>query len=272
MIPPCPIPILAPNAPDLVLDLLGAATQPLSGHAICRAGVVMGLQTSAVRVALTRLHAERKITRPQRGVYRLRPAGVTLAHALDRWRQEAGAAIDWGHHWVAVHDTRVARSDKTAWRRHQLALTMRGFAMFSHGLHLRPDNRTGGVDAERQRLVELGLSPHATVFQASHLQALDARAAKGLWPVTDLDARYRALRSALREHLRQLPRLPTEQALRETLLLGRTAMAHLARDPMLPPALMNPRHRDALLVLTQTYRQAGHALWTDWIGRLNDTP
>ena len=264
----CDIDTLAPNAPDLVLDLLGAALQPLSGHAICHAGQVMGLKPTAMRVALTRLVAEQKVTRLRRGVYRLRPDGVTLAHALDRWNAEAGSETPWQDHWVAVHDTHVPRSDKTAWRHHQLALTMRGFAAFSHGLHLRPDNRPGGVDAERERLRQLGLSPRATVFQVSHLSGPDARAARALWPTQALDARYRALRSALQAHQRQLARLPIEQALRETLLLGRTAMAQLARDPMLPPALMHPRHRDALRAMTQTYRATGHALWSGWIQSL----
>lgn len=261
----CQIQVDMPNAPDLVLDLLAAHGAALSGQAICGAGQLLGHRASTMRVAMTRLLASKKIQRASRGLYTLHRPGLTLASALDTWTQEVSDEVAWQGDWVAVHDATVARSDKTAWRRHQLALSLRGFASLQHGLQLRPCNRAGGVEVERSKLQALGLSPHARVFLLSHLAASDVRHASALWPARELTARYKALRHALTTHLTMLHLMPLEQALRETLLLGRTAVSQLVRDPMLPPELMPPATRDALIGQLQAYKRGAHDVWTRWM-------
>lgn len=261
----CRIEIQIPNAPDLVLDLLQAGERPLSGRALCRAGALLGHRETAMRVALTRLLAARKIRREARGSYLLHHPGAPLLGELRAWSREASDEVAWQGDWVAVHDAGVLRSDKTAWRRHHLALALRGFAPLAAGLQVRPCNRAGGLQAERTRLADLGLSKHARVFLLSGLDERDAEVAAGLWPTQALDESYRRLSQALAEHRRLLPRLPAEQALRESLLLGRTAMGQLARDPMLPADMMAPRHRDKLVVEVRRYDEAGYALWSRWM-------
>jgi phenylacetic acid degradation operon negative regulatory protein len=260
----CHIHVDIPNAPDLVLDLLAAHGAALSGQAICGAGRLLGHRESTMRVAMTRLLAGQKIQRASRGLYTLHRPGLTLANALNAWNQEMSDEIAWQGDWVAVHDAAVARSDKTSWRRHQLALSLRGFASFQHGLQLRPCNRAGGIDAERCKLQALGLSPDARVFLLSHLDDRDNRHAFTLWPVKELITQYKALRQALATHLPLLHAMPREQALRESLLLGRTAVSQLVRDPMLPPELMPPKTRDALIAKVHDYKRIGHGLWTQW--------
>jgi phenylacetic acid degradation operon negative regulatory protein len=261
----CAVETQTPNAPDLVLDLLQAGDRPLSGRALCRAGALLGHRETTMRVALTRLLAARKIRRESRGSYLLHHPGATLLGELRAWSREASDEVAWQGDWVAVHDAGVPRSDKTSWRRHHLALSLRGFAPLAAGLRIRPCNRAGGLQAERQRLADLGLSKQARVFLLSGLDARDAKVAAGLWPTKALEDGYRRLSQALAQHRRLLPRLPEEQALRETLLLGRTAMGRLARDPMLPAEMMAPRHRDKLVMEVRRYDEAGHALWSRWM-------
>lgn len=265
MVEICQIQVDVPNAPDLVLDLLAAHGAELSGHVICGAGQLLGHRESTTRVAMTRLLAGKKVRRATRGMYALDRAGLTLADALDAWSQEMSDEVAWRRDWVGVHDACVARSDKTCWRHHQLALSLRGFAAFRHGLQLRPCNRAGGVHVERSKLNALGLSQQASVFLISHLDASDARFASKLWPVQELSARYKALQSALTMHLKMLPHLPREQALKETLLLGRAAVSQLARDPMLPPELMPSAPRDALVGSLQEYKRGAHEVWIKWM-------
>jgi phenylacetic acid degradation operon negative regulatory protein len=190
---------------------------------------------------------------------------LTLESALSAWNQEMSDEIDWHGDWVAVHDAAVVRSDKTAWRHHRLALSLRGFAAFQHGLQLRPHNRAGGVDSERCKLQALGLSGDARVFMLSHLDARDTRDASALWPAKEFTSQYKTLRLALTTHLTLVPAMPLEQALRETLLLGRMAVSQLVRDPMLPPQLMPPKMRDALIAKVQDYKEVAHGLWTQWV-------
>lgn len=267
----CRIQVDVPNAPDLVLDLLAAHGAELSSQVICEAGQLLGHRESTTRVAMTRLLVGKKIRRTARGMYVLDHAGLTLADALNTWSQELHDEIAWRGDWVAVHDAAVTRSDKTSWRRHQLALSLRGFAAFQHGLQLRPCNRAGEAHAERSRLKALGLARQARVFLLSHLEASDAHHASTLWPVQELSARYKAMRDALTTHLKMLPCLPREKALKETLLLGRAAVSQLVRDPMLPPELMHSAARDALVGTLHEYKLGAHDVWARWIRLKNYT-
>lgn len=261
----CHINVDRPNAPDLVLDLLAAHGKALSGQAICRAGRLLGHRESTMRVALTRLLADKKIQRASRGLYLSYRPGLTLSNALNAWHAEVSDEVVWQGDWVAVHDAAVARTDKTAWRHHQLALSLRGFAAFQHGLQLRPCNRAGGVDAERCKLQALGLSPNACVFLLRDLDNQNTRRAATLWPSMALIAQYQALLQAMSTHMSSLPSMPLEQALRETLLLGRAALSLLVRDPMLPPELMPPMTRDALIAKVHDYKQVAHDVWNRWL-------
>jgi phenylacetic acid degradation operon negative regulatory protein len=99
----------------------------------------------------------------------------------------------------------------------------------------------------------------------SLLEASDVRHASVLWPARELTAQYKALHKALTTHLKLLHRMPREQALRETLLLGRTTVSQLVRDPMLPPELMSPAPRDALIAKLQAYKRGAHDVWIRWM-------
>ncbi|TFW09266.1 PaaX family transcriptional regulator [Oxalobacteraceae bacterium OM1] len=264
----CNVQLLPLGAPDLILDLLGAERTAWPASHLCRAGTVMGINESAVRVALTRLVAEGKVERAGRGAYRLNRAGPALSRAVDAWREKEAQRVAWNGEWIAVHDAAVLRSDKTAWRHHQLALSLRGFMEFYPSLHIRPDNLAGGVAAETARLAELGLAPQALVFRLTDASAEVQAAARRLWDAGVYKAHYTALRDALRESRRRLADMALEDAVRETLLVGRTVIAQLVRDPLLPPELLSPRPRQTLLQETRAYQDKALGLWRKWLGTL----
>lgn len=273
----CNVEVPVPSAPELVLDLLTADGGTLSSNALCRAGALMGIRETTLRVGLTRLAAEGKIGRGERGEYRLDHAldqsldhrrdrqGIALSRAVGGWHHRPTPSIAWQGDWLAVHDTSVQRADKTAWRHHALALRLRGFAVLGPGLHLRPDNRSGGIDAERTQLFELGLSPQALVFRLAGLDDAAQTAARKLWNIPALTADCRRLQLALERSEARLATQPIDVAVRESLLLGRAVIAHLIRDPLLPPELMSPAPRDALLHMTQRYQGKARALWRQWL-------
>ncbi|MBV8123944.1 MAG: PaaX family transcriptional regulator, partial [Paucibacter sp.] len=257
----CNIEIALPRAPELVLDLLAAQGGPLSAQALCRAGALMDISETAIRVALTRLRADQKIDRAERGEYVLNPAGLSLDQAVRAWRSEPGDEVEWTGQWIAVHDGAIARADKTLWRHHQLALRLRGFSALAPDLHIRPDNRAGSVSSEWRALQALGLASKAMVFRLADLDPTSDRRARGLWHAPQLLKGYRALSEALKAHQAAWPRLAVPRALRESLLLGRSAIQHLVRDPMLPEAFVASAPRRELARLTRHYTQQAHALW-----------
>eukprot|EP01036_Dinobryon_divergens_P012415 gene12415-16724_t len=89
----CNVQVAIPSAPDLILDLLVADGGLLSSQALCRAGALMGIGESTLRVGLTRLAADGKIARGERGSYMLNRDGPALSRAVDDWRHKRAQAI-----------------------------------------------------------------------------------------------------------------------------------------------------------------------------------
>jgi phenylacetic acid degradation operon negative regulatory protein len=261
------IEIERPKAHDLVLDLMIADGKPLSAENLCRAGGLFGIGGTAVRVALTRLVASRKIMRLGRGLYTIDPSGPALSRAIDDWQQRHVRTTTWNADWLAVHDSTVMRSHKTAWRRHSLALALRGFAALRPTLHIRPDNLAGGLQAERAQLAALGVAASALVFRLADLDPLEQSRAAALWDVRRLTAEHRALRSALGKSQRMLRRRPMDAALCESLMLGRTVIGYLLREPVLPAEMMSPVSRIQLVEATKAYQDEALGLWRQWLGR-----
>jgi phenylacetic acid degradation operon negative regulatory protein len=255
------IKIAPPAAHELVLDLLIADGGTLSAQALCRAAGLFDIGSTALRVALTRLAASRKIVRRGRGLYAIDPSAAALSRAVEDWQQRHLRTKPWQADWLAVHDSAVLRSDRITWRRHSLALALRGFAALRPTLHLRPDNLAGGVEEERAQLGALGMPAAALVFRLSGLDATGQRQAQSLWDVRRLKGEHDALCQALTRSERQLRLRQTEAGLRESLLLGRTVIAFLLRDPVLPPELMSPASRDGLVAAMTRYQGAALGLW-----------
>ncbi|WP_418123611.1 PaaX family transcriptional regulator [Variovorax sp. 160MFSha2.1] len=263
----CNVPVAVPSAPDLILDLLVADGGTLSAQALCRAGALMGIGESTLRVGLTRLAAEGKIARGERGSYMLDRKGAALSRTVDAWRNRQAQTVAWRGDWLAVHDAGVPRADKTAWRHHALALSLRGFAALHPGLHIRPDNLSGGLAAERKHLAALGLSSDALVFRIADLDEAAQAAARKLWNVRAMEADYRRLQAGVERSEKRLATQKLETATRESLLLGRAVIAHIIRDPLLPAELMSTAPRTALLAATRRYQDKALVLWRKWLAQ-----
>ncbi|MDM0110931.1 PaaX family transcriptional regulator [Variovorax sp. J22R133] len=260
------IPVEIPTAPDLILDLLMVSGSALPVEGLCRAAALVGIGEVSVRVGLTRLVKTGKVRRAGRGSYAIDNTGTALSRTVDDWQHKHTGIVDWRGDWLAVHDGTVDRADKTTWRHHCLALALRGFATFQPQLHIRPNNLQGGVEAEREQLAALGLSVRSLVLRITDLDAARQAQACALWDVQKLNTEYRRLVSALERSGKRLRTLNTDAAARESLLLGRAVIGHLLRDPMLPPELMAPRERLALVDAMRRYQADALRIWRQWFG------
>jgi phenylacetic acid degradation operon negative regulatory protein len=252
-----------PSAPDLILDLLSAHGAALSVQALCRSGALLGIAESAIRVGLTRLAKEHKIVRSGRGMYAYQRDAV--GQVLDDWQDQDRRTIDWNGHWLAVYGANVPRGEKTIWRHHGLALALRGFVEFQPGLHIRPDNLSGSLDDFHAELLSLGLSPEAIVCRMVDLGSQQQRAACDLWDARKREAQYRQWSARLTKSRQAWRHMSQEEVLRETLLQGRAAISFLIRDPLLPPQLMPPAPRRALVAEVLDYKEKGRRLWQAWL-------
>jgi phenylacetic acid degradation operon negative regulatory protein len=261
---------MVPRPRQLILRLLlGAGGTPLAARDAVRACALFGIPASGVRVALARLAAAGMITPVERGAYRLGRQASTLAADVAAWRDANSRTRGWSGDWIAVHVGALGRSDRTALRARGRSLALLGLCELVRGLHVRPDNLAGGVDAARERLNRLGLERDAAVFRAGGFDPDRERHARALWDGRALERGYRSTRTRLERWLARSRRLDLDAAARESFLLGDQAIRQIVFDPLLPTPLVDEQARADFVDTVIRFDAAGQAIWKEF---LSDTP
>ncbi|WP_323844712.1 PaaX family transcriptional regulator C-terminal domain-containing protein [Microbulbifer magnicolonia] len=255
------------SAADLILNLLeGHDRHRLSVQSLTRGAELFRIREQAVRVALTRLIGQGKITSPSRGQYELNVVGSTLLGDIENWLRMEERAVPWNGQWLGVSDAAVPRRQKVAWRRHLKALALRGFELLQEGFWVRPDNIKGSATGLRADLQSLGLAHGALVMSLTALDESNELRARSLWDSQALEHQYRAMLEALRDSRRQLEKAPLESAARESLLLGRAAIRLILHDPLLPDELMAGNRRRELIAAMREYQRWAKSVWMEFLG------
>lgn len=251
-----------PPTTDLVMDLLTSrARTSMSSRALCKAGAFFDLPETSIRVALTRLGQQQKIVKVGRGEYAIHPSRQSLVADVADWRARLSWLTTWTGGWVAAVDPVLPAENRVANKHHHRALALRGFQAWRPGFHLRPDNLQGGVELLASQLPQLGLAQGAEIVgvQMSGRQAQDV---VGLWDVGSLRSQYEASLTDLRQSMARWRSTPDPRAACESLLLGRTVIAHLVRDPLLPSEIMRGDARQELARTMSDYQDWSRGVWT----------
>lgn len=258
---------MSPTPRSLILNLLlGARTRgdgALGVRELLAACAVFGLPENSVRVALARAVAAGLLVTPRRGRYGLGPRARPVAEDVGRWRDVGSRLVDWAGDWIAVHVGASGRSDRPALRARQRAFGLLGMAELERGLHIRPNNLSGGVTDVRARL--LALLPtgadSGTVFIVSGLSRGDAARAEALWDGAALNAGYGGVAARLAAWLERVDQLPLDRAARESFTLGNDAIRRIVFDPLLPAPLVDARARARLFTTVARFDAAGQEIW-----------
>lgn len=260
---------MAPTARSLILDLLSTlrrGTMPVS--ALVEAGELFGIAGNSTRVALARLRAAGQVERDERGRYRLGAVASPVAARVGSWRRIAERSRSWNGGWIGVHTSSpepgLARRQR---RRRTRALELLGLQPLQQPLHVRPDNLRGGIEALRTELFALGLPQADLVFEIRSLDALSEARARRLWDVEALHAGYRAMRAQIRASSGRLSRMPPDEAMVESFMIGGAVLRQLAFDPLLPDAIASEAERTALVEAMRGYDRLGRALWAEFLAR-----
>jgi len=257
------------KARNLILNTLLASGD--SGQSVREAIAscgLFGIRENSVRVALVRLAADGLIESTGRGRYRLGPRALALARDVSAWRTAESRVRDWDGGWIAAYVGALGRSNRAELRSRNRALDLLGLRELEPGLHVRPDNLSGGVASVRTRLRGLGLEDGAAVFVATGFDSERDSRARRLWNGKALTATYRRTRRTLERWLARADLLQPEMAAREAFLLGNEAIRLLVFDPLLPAPLVDVEERRALAAAVRRHDEAGRALWR----RLRLTP
>jgi len=256
--------IPALGAGEAVLDMLASREDTrLSVPSLCRGGELLGVSEQNIRVGLTRLLKQGKITKLARGLYGLSKSGNRLLVDITRWYDRSEKLVPWQKNWIGVLDMSVPRSQKTQWRHHCHALQLRGFKTHKSGLHLRPDNLRGTLESFSQDLKQVGLAPGAEVVRLNEIAGENPASLQALWDVQTLGKTYRALELELSASEQELTRKSLEEAAVLSFFLGRKAIRTIIQDPLLPMEMMQTDARENLINRTKAYQAMARSLWNE---------
>jgi len=267
---------MQPTARSLTLDLLSTLHRgSMPVRALVAAAELFGIEENSLRVSLARLFAAGSVERDERGRYHLARTETPLKQAVLGWRDLERRMVEaWSGDWVAVIGAPQGR--RGAGRRSNRALEFLGLRPLRPGLHVRPDNLVGGIDALRNRY--LGLceptrseserrasapdTPPPVVARLSEVLELDAERTRALWSADALERDYVALRSTLRDSEARLDALSPSEAMVESFLIGGRVLRALNVDPLLPEPIVDVAARRSLVEAMLRYDRIGRAKWS----------
>jgi phenylacetic acid degradation operon negative regulatory protein len=260
--------VVAPTPRSLILDLLSTLRgESMPVGALVAAGALFGIPENGLRVALTRLLARALVVRDERGRYRLGPGAAALNQRVVSWRRLEERMRRWEGGWVGVALGGRARGRGSALAAAERPLSLLGFADFTPGLALRPDNLRGGVAAVRDELLALGLDAGALVCALGELDAASEAQARGLWDVAALRRAYARSRRELEASEARLARLDEGDAMLESFRIGGRVIRALVHDPLLPEPLVPAEDRRAVVAALRRYDRAGRRAWAAFLAR-----
>jgi len=255
-------PAAALTAKELVIDFLSnRAPREMAARVIVDSAGALGFSAQSIRMALTRLVEDRIALSPERGMYRLAPSGDAMRREVRKWRSIATATQPWSGAWISIYDASIARSDRTALRRHEQAMRLRGFREFRAGLWLRPANLRSSNSELREELRALGLHRNAIVAEMRDLDETAQAEAMRLWDVKALLASYEQLTAAMAASESRVKRMELAAAAGETLVLGRNVVRHINLDPLLPEELIPQRPLRTMVQTMLEYDDMARDLW-----------
>src|SRR6202048_4571199 len=251
------------SATALILSLLSIAPrQIVPVQALIAAGRLFEMTERSIRGALNRLHAGAKVRKLSRGLY-----GFAEGAEVRNWIEAEDRVVEWSGAWIAVYTGDVSRTDRKRLRRHEGALRLRGFRPLRQDLWIRPDNLRGGVQVVAADLVALGLAKGSMVFIASSFSAAEDPVTRTLWDSASLLERYSRLIEELKRSEERASSLSIDQAMVETLSIGRYVIRQILLDPLLPKALLATHDRYRLIEQMRQYDRLGQRLWQAFLAR-----
>ncbi len=259
----------SPNHPlsarELILTLMDSTrATTLSASYLIAAARLFDMDPGSVRVALARLVREGSFTGAGRGRYALGSRAGTLHTLVRNWSRAEASLVDWQGEWLTVLVGHLARSNKSAVRGNERALSLFGFAEMAAGLWVRPANLARTLDQVRADLLELGLVPGSLCAQIRQLAPPERLDPAELWQTEALAQSYHRNMERLSASTARLPDKDDAAAARETLLIGRDVTRAILLDPLLPDALVDADARRQMISAMRDYDRIGKAYWREF--------
>jgi len=235
---------------------------------LAQVGELFGFSSNTIRVNVARLLSAGILESDERGFYHIRSQDNPLSQLVDEWHLGEGRRKSWKQEWLVclLPDKRNQKGQNTS----QKALSFLGFKSATAAMWVRPNNLHLDRYGCEKLLEQLGVMEGATFFVASDFEPKRLEQwSKFLWPIDDLQRKYQALGEKLRYSKQRIKKLPIDQAVVETFVIGSEVVNLLAIDPLLPDEMMTAKYREALTQEMKTYDALGKSVWNEKFGELD---
>ncbi len=247
---------------DLIMGLLrAAAPEPLSIKVLMNGGSIFGFNGNQIRVAVTRLCQAQQLSCQERGIYELSVLCQESALLSRDWHLGEGRLRDWDGSWHTVIIPPAL--ERSRHRRALQALHHLGFRLGFRSLYLRPNNLWLDTEQVRQRLWGLGLDASCQLWESRAFSVDLVKDLEALWGHEGWDKAHQSARQQLECSLLNLLKLPSDEQLRESFILGGESIRLLVTDPLLPPEIADCKERRLHTEMMKQYNHAGRELWLD---------
>lgn len=255
---------LSPRA--LIMSLLNAPERThLRVGQLIRAGTLFDIEASAIRMAITRLIKDQLITSVKRGVYQAGEKAVKWQSEVQSWRTADQKMKPWQQEWIVAINTHLGRSNKTKIRAINRAYTLYGFIEIEQGIWLRPANLVESIEQLQATLIGLGVDEDSYLMTVSSLARERQHAWSEKWPVERLIRGYSEMIGILSQSSASLSRLSSDEAARESLLVGESAIRLINLDPLLPEQIIQTSLFSALIDKMKDYDALGQEYWRQFL-------
>ncbi|MGK0437351.1 MAG: phenylacetic acid degradation operon negative regulatory protein [Paracoccaceae bacterium] len=250
----------------LVMSLFNAPeTSTLTiGQLIIAAGL-FEIEATTIRMTVSRLIKEGLIASIRRGVYQTGKNAEKLNSEIRSWRTADKKTKHWNGDWLMALTNHLGRSNKTRLQSMVRALELYGFVEIEVGVWIRPANLRQNLNQLNSSLVNIGLDSQAYLISLSEVALERQQEWHSNWPVAKLSAGYEKIIKHLDSSLNRLKKMSSQDAARESLVVGESAIRLINLDPLLPKEIIDTTQFRKLVRTMIAYDKVGHAHWQSFL-------
>lgn len=256
---------------SLVLSILQASNNcAMQINILVSIGKIFGFTGNTIRVTTTRLIREGTIESDERGLYHLSNKGSEVSRIIEWWRDSEARMKRWNGEWLCF-----LTANKKVKRKQEDEFGLFGFKEGLPNLWVRPDNLTIENKEVSFHLSQIGKMKEAEMFVAHQFESKRVeRWQIDLWPIESIIKRLKDFVPKIEKSADRIQKMPLENALVESFLIGSEAIRLLITDPLLPEEIMDTSPRIILTEAMKTYDKLGREIWSKRFeeARINRTP
>jgi phenylacetic acid degradation operon negative regulatory protein len=250
----------------LVMSLFNAPeTSTLPIGQLIKAAELFEIEAAALRMAVTRLIKDELITSIQRGVYQAGVKATKLNPEIKSWRTADKKTQQWNGDWLMALTSHLGRSNKARLQAMVRALQFYGFVEIEVGTWVRPANLLQKLNQLHFKLVDIGLDSQAYLITVSEVARQQQKEWLPKWPIAQLEASYREMIHRLEMSLIGLEEMSSQEAAKESLVVGESAIRLINLDPLLPTEIIDTAQFQKLVATMVAYDKVGHHHWQKFL-------